>query len=221
MIKKIIITIYMTVFLVAIIVGIMNKQTYTNITRQANVMEHFSVALMDSELVSSTVHHMETVLPNADIILKVKAEGEVEHMFNINKQLVSVQKIYKGKDIAIDDNIYIATYNWSFFFDDMTANMGFVNVLEKNNEYLVFIEKKVKALDVKDNNTYRLADTIISPIFNYEDKDNTFVEVSDDMGDDMSYVPYSKVSNNEFFVSSQDALDILEKLKYKLLDKYN
>lgn len=217
MIKKIIIGIYSAVFLVAIIVGILSKQTYTNITQQDDVMDYFSVALLNSELASGAKRRMEEELPNANIILKVKAEGEIEHMFKRNKQLVSVTEVYKGENIKKGDKVFIVASNWQFFFDDMTANMGFINLLEKDSEYLVFIDDKVKALDTNDNNTYHLIDTIIAPVFNYKDKENTIIEVSDDN----YYVPYSKVSKNEFFVSSKDALDKIENLKYKLLAKYD
>lgn len=216
MIRKIVAGIYVVVFFIAVIAGICSRQTYTDITKEENVMDYFKVAVLDTELATETVKRMEEVLPDANIILKVRAEGKVKHMFKLNKQLVTIEEVYKGENINKGNKIYITSFNWRFFFDNMFANMGFVNLLEKDKEYLVFIDEKVMSLDKRDNNTYRLIDTIVSPVFNLEDREHTIVEVN---GEDF-YVPYTEVSKNEFFVSSQKTLDELHNLKHKLIEKY-
>lgn len=217
MIKKVIVGIYVTVLIAAVIIGILNKQTYTNITNMDNAMDNFSVAVLNNELVLNTIDRMEEDLPNANIILKVKAEGEVENMFKLYKQRVVVEEVYNGDDIKKGDMIFIRAGQWRYYFDDMSANMGFINLLEKDNEYLIFIKEKVNSLDINDNNTYCLVDTIIAPVFNYEDKENVIVKNSKDN----CYVSYSEVRKNEFFVNSQDSLNKLEEFKHKLIKDYD
>lgn len=216
MIKKVILAIYAVVFFIAVVVGIWNRQTYTDITKQDDLMNNFYVAVLNDELTSNIVQRMEDELPNASIILKAKAEGEIKHMFKLNKQLVSVEEVYKGDGINKGDKIFIMAPNWRFYFDDMSINMGFVNLLEKDNEYLIFLKEKLETLDISDNNTYCLVDTIIAPIFNFNDKENTIVSIKDDN----YYVPYSYISKNEFFVSTQGSIDKIEKLKHNLLYEY-
>ncbi|GMQ57177.1 hypothetical protein AN1V17_15720 [Vallitalea sediminicola] len=217
MMKKVIVGIYVTVFIAAVIIGILNKQTYTNITNMDNAMDNFSVAVLNNELVLNTIDRMEEDLPNANIILKVKAEGEVENMFKLYKQRVIVEEVYNGDDIKKGDMIFIMAGHWRYYFDDMSANMGFTNLLEKDDEYLIFIKEKVNSLDINDDNIYCLVDTIINPVFNYEDKENVIVETSKDN----YYVSYSEVSKNEFFVNSQDSLNKLEALKHRLIKDYD
>ncbi len=217
MIKKVILGIYVTVSIAAVIIGILNKQTYTNITNMDNAMDNFSVAVLNNELVLNTIDRMNKDLPNANIILKVKAEGKVENMFKLYRQSVIVEEVYSGDDIKKGDMIFIMAGHWRYFFDDMSANMGFTNLLEKDNEYLIFIKEKVDSLDINDNNTYRLVDTIINPVFNFEDKENIIVEFSKDN----CYVSYSEVSKNEFFVNSKDSLNKLEEFKHRLIKDYD
>lgn len=93
--------------------------------------------------------------------------------------------------------------------------MGFVNFMEEGEEYLLFLEEKVDTLDPSDN-VYLVVDTIVSPVFAYRDRNNIIVE----RDEEISYVPFSEVSQNEFFVNSNEVLDILTGLKHDLIEKF-
>ena len=56
-----------------------------------------------------------------------------------------------------------------------------------------------------------------TPIFCYEDFGTMEVVSCDGFG---TYVPYSQVSGNEFFSTSQEGLERMLELKHSLLEQY-
>lgn len=199
---------------IAIIIGIIYRQSYTNITAQPNPLENFSVALWDVNIgPPDFIDLLRDELPESNFIIRVKSLGQIEYLFKAKKQLVEVLEVYKGDEIEVGDVIWVA--GGPLFFDGMTANMGFVNVMEPNQEYLIFLEEKLETMNKKEV-VYGVPGFIISPIFSYNDYDHEILSVSEGN----RYVPYKEVKNNEFFVSSEEALQALMNLKHDLLQLY-
>lgn len=199
---------------IAIIIGIIYRQSYTNITAQPNPLENFSVALWDVNIgPPDFIDLLRDELPESNFIIRVKSLGQIEYLFKAKKQLVEVLEVYKGDEIEVGDVIWVA--GGPLFFDGMTANMGFVNVMEPNQEYLIFLEEKLESMNKKEV-VYGVPGFIISPIFSYNDYDHEILSVSEGN----RYVPYKEVKNNEFFVSSEEALQALMNLKHDLLQLY-
>lgn len=199
---------------IAIIIGIIYRQSYTNITAQPNPLENFSVALWDVNIgPPDFIDLLRDELPESNFIIRVKSLGQIEYLFKAKKQLVEVLEVYKGDEIEVGDVIWVA--GGPLFFDGMTANMGFVNVMEPNQEYLIFLEEKLESMNKKEV-VYGVPGFIISPIFSYNDYDHELLSVSEGN----RYVPYKEVKNNEFFVSSEEALQALMNLKHDLLQLY-
>lgn len=198
------------------IIGWSQRGSYTNITNEDNFMEQFSVAILPDDLASDLTDIWREELPKANIILRVKALGEIDYLFNINVQRVEVLEVYKGEEVHVGNKIGVTSTSWRFFFDDMTANLNFVNFMEKENEYLIFLDKKMDSLNPSDQ-VYRIWDEFLMfPIFNYENKEHVFIEPT---GETLN-VPYSEVSQNEFMVSSQERLEKLNALKEYLFERY-
>ena len=195
--------------------GISNRFSYTNITESPDFMMHFQVAEMSENLLASVSEQMKTDLPSSPIVLRVTPIGTIDCLFKTNRQLVKVEEIYKGEDISVGDQIYLTRGSWRLFFDDMTANMGFVNVMEEEKDYLVFIEGKIRALDSSER-VYALADSILFPVFCYDTKKSKVIPINTSP----TYVPYSDVKENEFFVCSQEALDSILEIKNYFIDLY-
>src|SRR5699024_1694420 len=217
MVNKIISALIGLAIVVAIIVGLIFRQTYTNITEEADFMEeYFSVALYDFDMSPNLVERMRTELPNSQLIVRVKPQGIIDYSFAIIKQYVEVLEVYQGNELEVGDQIGITLNAWGFYFDDMTANLNFVNFMQDDSEYLLFLEGKVDSPDPNETNTYTFSDLIIPGIFNYQDQDHTVIDVPVDD----RYVPYKDVKDNEFFVSSEEALTALLELKHELLQAY-
>lgn len=200
----------------AVAIGLFFQQTYTNVTAEENVMENFSVALWDVEMSPTLIEVMKEDLPNSNLIIRAKSEGKMGYTFKNNKQYVEVLEVYQGDELKAGDQIAVTSHWWLFFFENMSANMGFINVMQPDNEYLIFLEGKLETDDPKEDNIYLLPDLIVNPIFNYQDKKHTIVEVPLDY----TYVPYTKVKDNEFFVTSEEALKALMEVKHEFLQKY-
>lgn len=225
MVNKILSTIMVTAVIVAAIVGLIFRQTYTNITTEPNFMEeHFSVALYDLDLAPDLINEdsspplievMRTELPNSNLIVRVKSHGKSRHIFKNTTQYADVLEVYQGDEVEVGDEIGI-TYHGMFFFDDMSANLNFVNFLQPNDEYLLFLDQRVDSHDPKDDSLYEFNSSVIPGIFNYEEKDHTIMDVPETNWN----VPYSKVKDNEFFVSSEANLEALTELKHELLELY-
>lgn len=108
--------------------------------------------------------------------------------------------------------------HWSLSLDGNPNSIerGFVNIMRVGNEYLVFVSQQVDVLN-ESIPVYQLYDdSYITPVFCYENQSNIIVSP----GGDTTYVPYTKVRNNEFFAETETALDAWEKLKSEMLLAY-
>lgn len=99
-----------------------------------------------------------------------------------------------------------------FFGEDMSAELHFVNVMEPDDEYLIFLDRKE---DLKK--IYILIEDTFSPIFNYEDKEHVIIS---DVPENNTYVSYNEVKNNEFFVRREETLEAILEAKHQLLKMY-
>jgi hypothetical protein len=211
--KKLLVIFISGICVFAAVIGLIQKRTYTNITANERVLDYFKVAVLVDDMVP--LESFKEIFSEDSFILHVKSEGEVEYLFGAKKQYVTVQKVYKGDDIKVGDKIAVAG-SAPLNFDDMTASMVFVNNMKKDNEYLVFLEEKIDTLEGDRIPTYRIPSYSLTPIFNYEDKEHNIITVNEEI----KYVPYSDVSQNEFFVDTEEVLEELLEFKHELLSLY-
>ncbi|WP_078553744.1 hypothetical protein [Bacillus alkalicellulosilyticus] len=215
MLNKTLFTIMTIALVIAVVVGVFFRQTYTNVTADSNGMENFSVALWDFDISPSLIEAMREDLPESNFIIRAKSDGEKEFTFRNNTQFVEILEVYRGEGLDIGERIGITSHRWLFFFDDMTANVSFINVMQPGEEYLIFLEEEIDLVQKKDR-LFVVPELIVSPIFNYEDKSHTIINVPEEN----RYVPYKDVKGNEFFVSSEEALEALMDVKHELLERY-
>lgn len=206
------------VILAAAALGIVKKQSYTNLTEQGSYMEQLQVAEIPEKLAIRSCSEMALELPDAPIILRVRAEAEIEHLFQTGRQKVYIQEIYKGEGVKEGEEVYLFSDHWrlSLTGEPDSVERGFVNVMEVGTEYLVFITGQVQGLDVAAPAFKLYDDFLIAPIFCYEDRDNVIVPT----GKETTYVSYKDVRNNEFFAETEEALQAWEELKEKMISAY-
>ncbi|SFR81664.1 hypothetical protein [Anaeromicropila populeti] len=197
---------------IALVIGLIKKQEYTNIMADENNLFLFSVAPLHNDMLPDSLDEYIDLLTNSPIILRVKASGKREYTAKTIKQHVQIVEVYKGTHINEGEEIDILTTRMFLNLDDMTLNLGFTNLLKKDNEYLVFFDEKINSPYPKDN-VYRISELLINPVFNYRDVPNTIIE-------NKRYVPYSSVSENEFMVGDSVSLKKILLFKQKLLSKY-
>ena len=204
--------IIIVLFVIAIIVALVKRQEYTNILLDENNLKQFFVAPLPNEILPDSMEVYKEQLLQSPIVLRVKAVGTREYSAKTIKQQAEVLEVYKGSGINVQEEIDILTTRNSFDFEDMTFNLGFTNLMQKDNEYLVFFDEKINS-PYKGDNIYRISDLIINPIFNYNDVENIITP-------DEEYIPYSLVLNNEFIVGDSIALERILAFKHELLEMY-
>lgn len=207
--------------------GLCQKQTYTNLLSQPEALNMLRVAEFPEALVPTMAEQALKELPESPIIIRATAMAEKDYLFSLNLQKVSVQQVYRGEGIEPGDEVQIAL-NTKFTInaqtiegmvaDEKIAELHFVNEMEEGKDYLIFLEKKIDPLDKrKQQAIYRVVESVITPVFGYEERENKIVDVSESIS---TYINYELVKDNEFFVTSQKTLDGFMELKKQLLAQF-
>lgn len=196
--------------------GISAKGTHTDWSGEENYLDSFDVAEM---LETTCVRACESMRENLDaspVIAQVTCTGDVEHLFYVSRQPVTVSKVFKGEALSEGDEIYL-TSSWRLLVGNSfrAIERGYVNIMKPGAEYLVFITEQVgesNGLPVYSLNSV----SIVAPVFCYEDSQNVILPVPSGS----TYVHYKEVQGNEFFVTSQESLDMILALKDEFIQKY-
>lgn len=207
--------------------GLCQKQTYTNLLSQPEALNMLRVAEFPEALVPTMAEQALKELPESPIIIRATAMAEKDYLFSLNLQKVSVQQVYRGEGIEPGDEVQIAL-NTKFTInaqtiegmvaDEKIAELHFVNEMEEGKDYLIFLEKKIDPLDKREQQAiYRVVESVITPVFGYEERENKIVDVSKSIS---TYIDYELVKDNEFFVTSQKTLDGFMELKRQLLAQF-
>lgn len=206
------------VFFAVMAWGIVKKQTYTDITKQENYLAQLQVAELTESLAENECAVMSQSLPNAAIILRVEVTGEIEHLFQVDRQKVVIWEVYAGKGLEKGEEVYLFSENWQLVLDGNPNSLqrGFVNLMKVGTEYLVFAETVGEDIETGDVIVCLYDDFYITPIFSYEEHQNAIMPIAGDT----TYVSYEDVMDNEFFVASEETLKIMEALKSQLLSLY-
>lgn len=244
--KKLSVFIIIIVFVSAVI-GIVARQTHSNISAMDIPLEQFHVAMLDGDFAVTLAENMKEQLfeqaseistenlseeeqweydmaknREANYILRVVPIENMEVIFMDTLQKVEVLEVYRGDGLAIGDEIFITAYSGLTQVNQSTdigvintVNMGFVNELKSGEEYLVFLNSKINTVDSKEI-VYQAPEYIITPFFSCTERDNNIAITE---SEESTYVSYSEVSSNEFFVSSQLGIEALNDLKSYLLNK--
>lgn len=207
--------------------GLCQKQTYTNLLSQPEALNMLRVAEFPEALVPTMAEQALKEPPESPIIIRATAMAEKDYLFSLNLQKVSVQQVYRGEGIEPGDEVQIAL-NTKFTInaqtiegmvaDEKIAELHFVNEMEEGKDYLIFLEKKIDPLDKREQQAiYRVVESVITPVFGYEERENKIVDVSKSIS---TYIDYELVKDNEFFVTSQKTLDGFMELKKQLLAQF-
>lgn len=181
-------------------------------------MSNMVVAQLPAEMTRNLCQEMESVLSKAPIVLRVSPTNEMEYAFLSGKQNVSVLEVFKGRDVFVGQELSVNFPSWSIILTDQydTVQCGFVNAMKINRDYLVFLNDPFEALDGDVIYPF-FGDTYVAPMFCYTDSSNIIIPMKEG---DPTYVPFSVVKDNEFFVTTENALQEMMRVKRCILDKY-
>lgn len=193
--------------------GLICRQSFTDISQEDKPFDNFEIGLLSENTALNIKEYAENSLENgSSYILKVTPTDKVKFSFLCYTEPVEILDIYKGDDLQIGEEIEILRNSSTIFWDlndTDSANMGFVNLMNEKEEYLVFLDKKIE-----DKPVYQTSTCLMSAIFSYSDRDN--VVLADD-----NVFKFCNVGNNEFFTADKESLEILESVKSVLIEKYS
>lgn len=203
------------------IFGAVKRQTYTDKAKEDGYLNKLQVGEI-STWVAERVSEVfpERVSEGTEYILRVKIVGELEHKFAADRQRVCIQEVYAGSGVECGQELYLHSRGWCFSINPppISIERNFVNVLQVGKEYLVFGEQLMEDPG-GDLTTLIMTDAgVLAPVFCYEPIENTVVRPVSPDGS--TYVSYELVKDNEFFVASEGAKEILEGLKAKYIAMY-
>lgn len=205
--KIVILTILMLIpaFIVALIV----RSSFT----EKDDLDYYVVATADEELMKTYYDSFKTVEDNCCYILKIKCVSDVKFIFKQTYQEGEVVEIFKGNNkINIGDKINIMPASSRIYIDDNSVNMGFVNAMQEEKEYLVFLGEKLTSVELSMD-MYPTEEALFTTLFSYTDIPNEVFK--------SGYVNYGEVKEFEVFVTSTNAIDLFLELKMSLIEKYN
>lgn len=198
--------------------GLVNRFTYTDLTSEPNYLEYFQVAEISEEACLYTLSEMREALPQAPVIVRVRPTAEIEYMFSTARQSFVVTELINGEGLSEGEEIYLISDRWRAIVREgqRFIERGFINFPELGSEYLAFIsdEEVPQEGGLPVWKLYNCG--LISPLFALEDRDNDICPTSGTS----TYVPYSEVSGNEFFATTNKALDAITEFKHQLLAEY-
>lgn len=217
---RIAIIITVAVFCLCAIFGMVKRTTYTDIRAQDNYMDSLQTGVLPEEMAVSCCAAMPDILSNATIVMKAKVTGDLEQLFYNTRQKVQVEKVFKGSEIKEGSEIYVFSGQWdlSLTVEPKSIECGFVNIMDKGEEYLIFFSGRV--LDSKEGiPMYEMYwGPIITPVFGYKDKEEKAVKYNPE--NEHTYVPYRELKDNEFFCDSENGYKAWRELKEKMMQEY-
>ncbi len=179
--------------------------------------------MANDELIDMCCESIEENLKQSEVIAKVKVVSEPIFASRYYYYDIVFLEVYKGDVVKEGEKASLTKSSWVTFLDDngkdgsigYSLNLGFRNFLEKDEEYLVFIEKKADTLD--GSNLCLLYDYSFSPAFSYSEKES--IPHKSEFNDS-SFVRYGDVKNEEFFCETEYGLKRLNDLKKTLIEIY-
>lgn len=203
------------------IFGWLNRQSYTNITNQSGYLDQFAVAESSEKRCISSCQEMKNTLPDAPVIVRATPISDMEPQFGIYLIPLRVEEVYSGDVISAGEEIWMGRQHKGLIVEregGRYAEFGFVNIPQQGREYLIFLSDRV-VTDGDRKICFLLESEVATPVplFCYDEIPNKII-TPDGLS---TYVPYSEVSSNEFFVTTQVGLDAMLELKESLLERYS
>lgn len=203
-------------FIVSAFCGILCRRTFTDYDK----LEYYNVGELPGLLIPQLIKEGKKEFAKCNYILKITPLNDMEFSQNCVKQKVKVVKVFKGEDIKAGDTFYAIKSNSYIHIEDGIKDLGmkFVNELKGDQDYLAFFDRKLEIGNNSDNIFYITPDTYLPSFYSYKERENVVVEIPEDTED--TNVPYTKVKDNEFFVTDKSGLDKLNSFKKELTNMY-
>lgn len=212
------------IFGVCIMIGLRAKKTYLDFNQQEKPLEQFMIGLLPDELVDVELDVMkhDTPLGKSNYILAVVCESDTIFRYDNLSQRVKVKKVFQGEGVSTGDEIEVSRQGSCVYLDEnmvpdspgKSVNLNFVNVMKVGKTYLVFLQRRIEGMNIYVGSE----DYFLAPCFCYEDIRSVAISSISKEG---NFAKYADCSQNEFFCTSQSAIQKLVEYKEVLLEKYS
>ncbi|MGN0375917.1 MAG: hypothetical protein ACI4EN_10505 [Butyrivibrio sp.] len=203
-------------------IGLFYKSSYKDFNSEESPLDQFAVGLLNDELAERQIKNMEENLGESNIIIAAKCEEKSYFRFRCLTQKVTVQHVFKGEGVSEGDVIDVARSGSQIFLDALTnempnMNISFVREMYPGETYLIFLDYRLNTGD-KENIFIQSDDFIVAPIFCYNKTESVPYESIIEGGD---FAEYKTVKDSEFFLMSEESIEMMYQLKNKLISQYS
>lgn len=196
--------------------GLDKKRVYRDLNSEKNPLDMFTVGVLNDELNEISFEWLDERIDNAKYILAVECMEKTKFRASCATQEVEVKKIFKGKNIKKGEKIDVLTISCIFMEDEdwerSAINKSYVNEFKVGKKYLLFLDEKIK-----NTNIYNTGECLLLPMFAYDDIKNKPCKATIE-GELSAY--YKDISDNEFFIETEEGLRKMEEYKKKIISKY-
>lgn len=186
-----------------------------------------SFLLSDDLLDQEMLEEMEKEFEIAPMLVICQAEGWFRQVHDASEQDIRILRVVRG-DQSLENQVVTCTMLSAFLFEQRIVTRTFINFMNPEDTYLVALypygtivnsEDGPGQVHVEKSGWYTMNfDYTCIQYFNLEEKNNIIVQ-TEETGT-FAITPYKQLKNNEFFCTSQQALDKITDVKTKVLKKY-
>ena len=220
-------------FLAALGFGLVKRLGYTDANRNRKLMETAYTSALSDELLKNCIARLEKgdpnygipALPDTPNILAVRCEAYSTFRYRSMTQKVSVVKVFRSETLSPGDELEVVRskslsrtgdrYSTPEIQGRYGIGFGYVNEMIPGKIYLVFLDHEIDS--VRDESTWAFPDNLLTAQFSYEEIPNKPVEL---IGEDIRIAYYADIKDNEFFLTSEEAIERMLALKTSLLQQF-
>ena len=197
---------------------VIRRQAQTLTPLQLDDLTPLSVSLLPDDTCAAAAREMVKQLPNSPIIARVSADSSPMSRGSALVQRFYVREVYAGEGLEEHTLIWLTSGQWNILEDREPAGLqsGYVNLPQRNWEYLVFLTQAEEEPPTIDGYPiYQLRDDLIlAPILCCDDWN---AQVDEKRGDTMLY---KEARWQEFYTQTQQGMDVLMEAKHTVMARY-
>ena len=231
--SKITVIAFSALFLLALGFGLVNRSGYTDANRDRKLMELAYTSALSDETLKMSLARLESGDPNNGVpalldapnILAVRCEALSTFRYRSMTQKVSVVKVFRSESLSPGDKLEVVRSRGVSSMEDRYAqpelrgrcgiSFGYVNEMIPGKTYLVFLDHEIDS--ARDESIWYFLDNLVTAQFCYEEIPNKPVEL---ISEEVHAAYYADIRENEFFLTSEEAIERMLALKTSLLQKF-
>ena len=213
--------------IIAIIASVFMRLSIKNTYNMESTREELLVPYFTESIVNM-LSPLEKKLSKSSIIIVGKATGKFEYVYRNLWQEVNVTTVIKGKDMVsegttikvVGSGQIVSTYDKNYYVKEKAGrtyvDTSFLDYMRKDDEYLIFIDRKV---NIASDEVYSLNQKAVTMQYLNLTRDESQICSENENDYTVCEVQYKKVQGSEFVTNSETALKKFYKIKHRLIKR--